>query len=166
MKGMPRICAPVLMLAVLLAAAAAWACWIQVPLEGLVTTADVIVVGKIVRVERAPGRADYEYDLGTIKVREVIKGRDVLEQLNGSARRVPLSFPAETNRLRVSTDLRYAKGQRGVWLLTLRKGRLMAARPDSLQPLTKRAEIRRLTARSPAETGEQRPLPIAIDRVE
>jgi len=162
---------------VTLLVSAAAACWIEVTLESLVAAADVIVVGKIVKVERAPGRADYEYDVGTIAVREVIKGRDVLERLSGSAKLVPLSFPAATNRLRVSTDLRYEKGQAGVWLLTLRHGRLMALRPDALQPLAKRAEIRKLAAASPPETDppadegprprikKRRPLPISVDHV-
>jgi len=175
MKGVRPIHTLPLLVAVLLASSAAWACWIAVPLESLVAGADVIVVGKIVRVERAPGMADYEYDEGTIKVREVIKGAELLERLSGSKKRATLSFPAETNRLRVSTDLRYDQGQTGVWLLTRRQGRLLAARPDSLQPLKKRAEIRRLAAQSPPETDappdegprpeikKRRPLPIAID---
>ena len=177
MRGRCSILAPVFFAASLLSASTVWACWIEVPLESLVTSADVIVVGKIVEIRRAPGHAEYEYDLGTIKVREVIKGRDVLEKLTGTAKRAPLWFPAETNRLRVSTDLRYDKGQTGVWLLTLRQGRLMAARPDSLQPLQKRREIRKLAAQSPPETEppadlgpspklkKRRPLPIAVERM-
>lgn len=177
MKGQHAILALALIAASAAVASTAWACWIQVPLESLVASADVIVVGKIVKIQRATGQGDYEYDVGTIKVREVIKGREVLERRTGTAERAPLWFPAETNRLRVSTDLRYEKGQGGVWLLTLRQGRLMAARPDSLQPLKKRGEIRKLAAQSPPETEppadegprpklkKRRPLPIAVERV-
>jgi hypothetical protein len=176
MSRSPIIAACVALLAGSLAGSSAEACWIQVPLESLVAGADAIVVGKIVAVEPAPGEADYEYDVGTIKVREVIKGRDLLVRLTGSADRALLHFPAATNRLRVSTDLRYEKGQVGVWLLTLRRGRLMAARPDSLQPLSKRKEIRELAAEgakradAPPDEGprpkikKRRPLPIAIER--
>ncbi|MBW2276272.1 MAG: hypothetical protein JRF63_02200 [Deltaproteobacteria bacterium] len=178
MKCIQSIFALAMLSATLLAGSAAWACWIQVPLESMVASADVIIVGKIVSIERAPGQADYAYDTGVIKIREVIKGREVIDTLYGSDKRAPLSFPARTNRLRVSTDLRYDKGQVGVWLLTLRQGRLMAARPDSLQPLKRRAEIRKLAAQSPLETDappdegplpeikKRRPLPIAIDRME
>lgn len=137
--------------------------------------ADAIVVGRLVHIARAGGEADYEYDMGTIKVRKVIKGGDLLRELVGSTARVPLHFPAETNRLRVSTDLRYKKGQAGIWLLTLREGRLMAARPDSLQPLSMGKRIRKLVAESPQETEPppdlgpkpkiKKRLPIDIKRV-
>jgi hypothetical protein len=163
--------------AMLLGGLTAWACWIAVPLESLVASADVIVVGKIGKIERAPGKADYEYDRATIEVRAVIKGRHLVEKLSGTTERVPLWFPAETNRLRVSTDLRYEKGQRGVWLLTLHRGRLMAKRPDSLQPLKKRGDIRKLAAQSPPESEppadqgprprieKRRPPPIAVEQM-
>lgn len=139
-------------LGVWLAAQPARACWIEVPLESLVAAADAIVVGRIAHVTRAGGEADYEYDVGTIAVRQVLKGGDLLRRLVGNTARVPLHFPARTNRLRVSTDLRYEKGQSGIWLLTLRQGRLMAARPDSLQPRSKAEQIRKLLAESPQET--------------
>ncbi len=114
----------------------------EVTLEELVREADAIVSGRIVRVERSDSDAAYSHDVATIAVKEVLEGRSLLEREAGSARRVPLCFPAESNRLRISSDVRWKKGQSGVWLLTLERGRLTAQRPGSLQPIERLDEIR------------------------
>ncbi|MFO8073273.1 MAG: hypothetical protein R6V85_15490 [Polyangia bacterium] len=116
----------------------------DVTLEELVRDADAIATGRISRVQRSDSDAAYSYDVATIAVGEVIKGRSLLEREAGGVRRIPLCFPAESNRLRISTDVRWKKGQSGVWLLTLERGRLTAQRPGSLQPIEKLDEIRRM----------------------
>ena len=152
----PRAVATAALAALAVAGADAAACWVKQPLSALVRGADVIAVGRVTAVERAPGEQPYELDVATIRVRRLVAGHALVRRLFGQTRAIELGFPSVNNRLRVSTDLRYERGDAGVWLLTLDDGVLRARRPGSLQPRERLEEIRALVeaerADDPADT--------------
>jgi hypothetical protein len=136
-------------LAVAVFAGEAAACWITAPLPAVVEVSEVIVSGRITRVARAERPSPRGFDVATIGIAEVLKGADVLAD-RGHTRSLPLHFPAVSNTIRLSTDLHYEEGQRGVWLLRRDEaGRFLADRPEALQKPEKLAEIRRLARRGP-----------------
>ena len=120
------------------------ACWIKQPLAVTVAGADAILVGRIVAVREAEAGERRAHDVATIRVEQVLKGRPTLQRLGHTARRVALHFPSVNNRVRVSTDIHYRKGQHGIWLLSVDDGRLTAPHPDALQPPGKLKRIRAL----------------------
>ncbi|MCP4677658.1 MAG: hypothetical protein GY854_19505 [Deltaproteobacteria bacterium] len=108
-----------------------------------VRRARVIVVGEITRVARATGDSTYNHDVGFIRVSKVLKGARNLRSILGQTEKVPFCFPSVHNRLRVSTDVRYKKGEKGIWLLELRHGRFTGTKPVALIPLSRQEEVKR-----------------------
>jgi hypothetical protein len=122
------------------------ACWVKRPLLAVISEAKVIVVGKVVRVQRARSGLPFDYDTAVIAVQEVLKGRWSLPLDAAAPSEVRVAFPSVHNTVRRSTDIRYQRGQRGVWLLRSRgrDPRFLADCPQALQPLDKVEEIRAL----------------------
>ncbi len=85
------------------------ASWAYVPLELRLAGAKYIVVGKIDRIVDGIERNDRTYDVGTIKVSKVLKGPKILKK-------VKLMWPGPAP-FALSTDIKFRKGQEGVWIL-------------------------------------------------
>ncbi len=109
-----------------------------------VQRARVIVIGEITRVARATGDSTYDHDVGFIRASKVLKGERSLGSILGQTKKVPFCFPSIHNRLRVSTDVRFKKGERGIWLLELRQGRFVGIKPVALLPLSRQKEVERI----------------------
>ncbi len=87
----------------------AQASWAYVPLEIRMAGAKCIVVGKIDRIVDGIERNNRTYDVGAIKVRQVLKGPKTLKE-------VKLMWPGPAP-FALSTDIKFRKGQEGVWIL-------------------------------------------------
>ena len=72
--------------------------------------AEYVVVGKIDRIVDGIERNNRTYDVGEIKVSQVLKGLKTLKD-------VRLMWPSKANKARMSTDILFNKGQHGVWIL-------------------------------------------------
>ena len=145
----PRTLAPALALATafltLALTATAPACFISIPLEKYVADSHLLIVGQIQRID-PPGKPDPEtgriYDTAIIKVERVLRDASATADSKppisapkiGSE--VPLIQPPAARTARMSTDILYQKGQRGVWLLRLNHGRYTGGHPAAFQPLT------------------------------
>jgi hypothetical protein len=159
-----------MVLAILVAASGrhAVACWQQIPDDKLVAGSPVVVVGEVERIERAsilPVRLYMKAvraarrlgirvkwrvrlrDTAMIHVEEVLKnGRGDRQVAVG--RLVALEMPASCNVLRVSTDIFYKNGQRGVWILDYAgKRRFAATYPGDYRPVSERNHIAAIIAR-------------------
>ncbi len=106
---MKKILFPLIALASVLAVSQAQARWAYVPLELRMAGAKYIVVGKIDRIVDGIERNDRTYDVGAIKVIKVLKGPKTLKE-------VKLMWPGPA-RFVLSTDIKFRKGQEGVWIL-------------------------------------------------
>ena len=106
---MQKILFPILALAGWLAVPNANASWAYVPLEIRMAGAKYIVVGKIDRVVDDLERNGRAYDIGAIKVDQVLKGPKGLKE-------VKLMWPGPAP-FALSTDIKFRKGQEGVWIL-------------------------------------------------
>jgi hypothetical protein len=106
---MEKILFPLIALASVLAVSNAQASWAYVPLELRMAGAKYIVVGKIDRIVDGIERNDRTYDVGAIKVSKVLKGPKTLKE-------VKLMWPGPA-RFALSTDIKFRKGQEGVWIL-------------------------------------------------
>jgi len=80
-----------------------------VPLELRLAGAQYVVVGKIDRIVDGIERHNRTYDVGAIKVSKVLKGPKTLEE-------VKLMWPGPAP-FAISTDIKYRKGQEGIWIL-------------------------------------------------
>ena len=87
----------------------AQASWAYVPLELRMAAAKYIVVGKIDRIVDCIERNNRTYDVGAIKVQQVLKGPKTLKE-------VKLMWPGPAP-FALSTDIKFRKGQEGVWIL-------------------------------------------------
>ena len=92
-----------------LAVPQAQASWAYVPLELRLAGAKYIVVGKIDRIVDGIERNNRTYDVGAIKVQQVLKGPKTLKE-------VKLMWPCPAP-FALSTDIKFRKGQEGVWIL-------------------------------------------------
>jgi hypothetical protein len=106
---MKKILFPIIALANVLAVSNAQASWAYVPLELRMAGAKYIVVGKIDRIVDGIERNDRTYDVGAIKVNKVLKGPKTLKE-------VKLMWPGPAP-FALSTDIKFRKGQEGVWIL-------------------------------------------------
>ncbi len=100
---------PILALAGWLAVPNANASWAYVPLELRMAGAKYIVVGKIDRIVDGIERHNRTYDVGAIKISKVLKGPKDLKE-------VKLMWPGPAP-FAISTDIKFRKGQEGVWIL-------------------------------------------------
>ncbi len=108
-----------LLLICLIPAASVSAKWAEIPLEKRVKQADLVVVGKITKVENVmDGNA--ELAVGTITVSEVIKGDKDMKKVKLAWRTGRVLDPNTGMwfEVRTSVDIRYSKGQEGIWVMT------------------------------------------------
>lgn len=127
---MKKILLPILALAGWLAVPHANASWAYVPLELRMAGAKYIVVGTIDRVVDDLERNGRAYDIGAIKVDQVLKGPKGLKE-------VKLMWPGPAP-FALSTDIKFRKGQEGVWILypdKTEKGVFWASYPSDYQQL-------------------------------
>ena len=106
---MKKILFPLIALASVLAVSQAQASWAYVPLELWMAGSKYIVVGKIDRIVDGIERNDRTYDVGAIKISKVLKGPKTLKEV-----KLMWRGPA---RFALSTDIKFRKGQEGVWIL-------------------------------------------------
>ena len=128
---MKNILIPFLVLVGWLAVPQANACWAYVSLETRIDGAKYVVTGKIDRIVDGIERNNRTYDVGAIKVSQVLKGPEALKE-------VRLMWPSKANKARMSTDILFNKGQQGVWILypdKKEKGVYWASYPSDYQPL-------------------------------
>ena len=128
---MRKILIPFLVLVGWLAIPQANACWAYVSLETRIDGAKYVVVGKIDRIVDGIERQTRTYNVGAIKVSQVLKGPETLKE-------VRLMWPSKANKARMSTDILFNNGQQGVWILypdKKEKGVYWASYPSDYQPL-------------------------------
>lgn len=127
-----------LALAIGLAASDGSAMWAKMSTEELVSRSDLIVVGELGSLMKKDSGS---VDVGTIKVEEVILGRNDLTE-------VFLVVPGSERTLKSSTDLVYTEGQRGVWFLrhlpALGEEYYVADHPQRLHSVDQVASVREI----------------------
>ena len=129
-RCMKKILIPLLILTGWLTAPQTKACWKFVPLETRMAGAEYVVVGKIDRIVDGIERNNRTYDVGAIKVSQVLKGSKTLKE-------VRLMWPSKANKARMSTDILFNIGQQWVWILypdKKQKGVYWASYPSDYQP--------------------------------
>jgi hypothetical protein len=135
--GMMLICSILLFVS---SAQLVYACWAAISLEDFIKGRHVIVVGEIQRVTSAP-KSHYSEDTAFIKVEKILRRWLPSPELKIGTE-IPLSMPAASNEMRLSVDIFYGKGQRGVWILYYdERGKYHAGHPMSLQPLTEEVRV-------------------------
>lgn len=139
------------LVAVLATAAHADFAWIELP--DLVQKSDLIIVGKITKIDKAePSRG--ATDRATITVEEVLLGK--------AGKTVVIGFPGERiwigpdgreSRYEASNWIRYKMRQDGIWLLKWNKkaGFYTAAHPARRQPREKLDEVKAAIAKADKE---------------
>jgi len=113
----------------------------EVPLEVLVDEANVIVQGKVARIDgKGFELANRPYAIALVEVASVLKGPDGLKQ-------VGIAQPAAEGPV-VSSDIVFRSGQEGIWLLTRDPERdvYWAKHPSQLQPLKEKDALAKLVA--------------------
>jgi hypothetical protein len=116
----------------------ALACWTPISLEDFVKTKRLIVVGEIQRINYAP-KSRYADDTAFIKVEKVLRSSVRTAPKVGSE--IRLSMPSVNNQDHLSVDVRYGKGQRGIWILDLVEGKYCAGHPLSFHAATNEPAI-------------------------
>lgn len=114
------------------------ACWKALTLDEFVKDKPLIVVGEITRIDAAPA-ATRAYDTAYIKIDHVLHSTPPhLPQVGGE---IPLTMPSPKSEQKMSVDLYYKKGDRGVWILHFFGGRYTAGHPMSLQKPSIEADV-------------------------
>jgi hypothetical protein len=133
------------------ACAAASAIWVDIPLEQVIRKADIVVVGKIGKVAAGEGpvKNGRRHDLGTIEVREVVKG-------DAAMKTVKLAWPS-AGGLMTDVDLIYRAGQDGVWILKkdAKADAYWATYPKDFQPVGELKKIKEIV-KAQAVTKEEK----------
>lgn len=102
--------------------------------------ADLVVVGTISKPGKAIKRDGRTYNVGVIKTTTILKGKPKLKD------DIRVAWPAPRGGgLRLSTDITFRVGQKGVWVLTADKTLPVywANYPTDYQPMAKLAEMRK-----------------------
>lgn len=113
--------------------------WVDVPLEDVIKASPLVVVGEIKRINAAP-KSDYSYDSAFIMVERVLKNTGT-DKVGKAGSEILLAMPSENNKTHISTDIRYRKGQRGVWILEYHKGKYWATYPKDFQEISEESKI-------------------------
>lgn len=117
------------------------AIWVDIPLDQVIAKADIVVVGKIGKVAafEGPMVGARTHDLGTIDIKEVLKGDPKLKS-------VKLAWPAAAGGIVTSTDLRYRAGQDGIWILKkdAKADNYWATYPKDFQPIGELKKIKEI----------------------
>lgn len=134
---MKRVLLSLVVLASVLAGSQVKASWAYVPLELRLAGATYIVVGKIDRFADDIQRGGRTFDVGAIKVKQMLKGPKGLKE-------VMLMWPGKA-RFALSTDIKFKVGQEGVWILypdKMVKNVYWASYPTDHQPLANLPKVR------------------------
>jgi len=127
-----------------------FACWAMIPLETVVQENPLVVTGTIVKVKVNAGPETHDgsrlTDIGFIKVDAVLKNTLKDKDIKVGDR-LPLQFPSKNSKVMMSTDIRYRKGQSGVWILEYRNNAFHATYPGDFQSADKEAEIKGIIAK-------------------
>ncbi len=129
---------------VVLTAPNADACWLSVPLDKLVKRSPVIIIGTIdsIKIAVPPIKKYYFlYDTAYITVSDMLKNT-LLDFKIVIGNKIPLSLPSESDNMSASTDIYYAKGTTGIWILEYRDNTFWATYPDDLQPKSEEQQVR------------------------
>lgn len=130
--------------------------FVQLPLETVVDQAALIVEGKVVRIEpnkltRPFGNMPRAYDLAVVEVADVLRGPAKIKE-------VRIAQPALGGGLAVSTDIRFAVGQQGVWMLNKEKEPdvFWATHPSQFEPVKEKERIAKvIAARAKITVGKE-----------
>ena len=137
------------------------ASWIALPLETVITQSHVVVIAEVTAIKTsAPSDSSdrYQYDVGSLTVQKVLWNSLTNHSIK-AMESIPLSMPSANNRLRVSTDIRYKVGKKGVWMLQLRDNTFWATYPMDFQPLSEEQRISAII-----EKTVQQPLSPGVDK--
>ncbi len=124
-------------------AEAASASWAYVPQEIRFLQSDLVVVGEIEKEAKSIEMNGREYSVGLIRPTMILKGKAMMKE------DIKVAWPAERGGgLRLSTDISFAVGQKGIWVLTADKAHPVywANYPTDYQPLEKLDEVKRKLA--------------------
>jgi len=133
-----------ILISVLIAGIQALACWIAVAPEVYAQDCPIIISGKIIKTDETISDALDGYDMAYIKVRKIFKNTlKEIELQEGKSFAVRMA-PIRKNS-GVSTDIRYAAGKDGIWLISMyEKERFsIASHPVQYQPLNNEKELNR-----------------------
>ena len=124
---------------------AAQASFIAVPLEVLVDEADLIVAGKVSKIDEAvftekSGTLERRFDAAVVGVTVVLKGPPTVKQ-------VRIAQPARGG-VETSVDIRFTIGQEGVWLLIKDPARDLyrVGHPGQCQELKEQGRVSKVVA--------------------
>ncbi len=125
------------------------ACWVHIPLEKIVATSPVVVVGTIETIERAksPPAHSRGYDIAKIRVERVLKNQTNSPQ---KIEMIHMAMPSVNSPVRMSTDLIYQQGQQGIWILAPSKrtgagpNLFEATYPSDYQPLDQLKKVQKI----------------------
>ena len=132
------------------------ASWLDVPLDEVVRTSPVVVTGKITEIKPAgepTNENEFQYDTAFITVAKVLKN-DLKDKKIKAGDKLPLSMPAASNKMIVSTDIRFEKGREGVWILELQKETFRATYPKDYQALSEEKKISEIIAAQITEADD------------
>jgi len=127
-----------------LAASPAFALWAPVPLEILVDESDMVVAGKVTKVQNGVFAVNgRNYDVAVVEVASILKTSPRL----GRPMEIKIAQPG-AGGLAVSTDIQFHVGQQGVWLLRKDPERdvYWAKHPFQFQDAKKQKELADLVA--------------------
>lgn len=126
------------------------ALWAPVPLEILVDEADLIVTGKVAKIQNGFVLDGRNYDVAVLEVTKTLKALPAA----GKPKQVHIAQPAPGG-LAVSTDIQFQAGQEGVWLLRKDSDRdvFWARHPFQFQEAAKQKELTELVAQREKVTG-------------
>ena len=110
---------------------AAGACWAEMSLTEIVASSPVVVAGRIESIDRARP-AERATDIGRLRVERVLK--NALDDPIAPGDSLALAMPAHANEVRMSTDIRFAEGDEGVWILDPGDDGFRASYPKDFQP--------------------------------
>lgn len=118
--------------------------WVAIPLWKLVDQADVIVAGKVARIEEAkPGGGVPNYEHAMVEVSEVLKGPAGMKDVR--IRQLPPPAPGQP--VIAGLPLRYNAGTEGIWLLKKDAREAVygpPSHPSQIQPKQQKEEIAKL----------------------
>ncbi len=124
--------------------------FVAVPLEKLVEEADLIVAGKVAKIEDGVFNRGRQFDAAIVEVTETLKGA-------AKPKTVKIAQPARGG-LETSVDIRFAAGQEGIWLLKKDAERdvYWATHPSQFQELKQKEQVAKLVkARAELPGGKE-----------
>jgi hypothetical protein len=140
-----------------LAASAVRASWMDLPLKQVVQQSHVVVIGEITGITAAdpPAQEDrYAFDIAHITVEDVLLNT-LTNRVIQPGQELPLSMPSAGNSVRISTDIRYRAGMKGIWILELKDETFWATYPKDFQPMSAEKDVRQIVKELEKEPSSQ-----------